>query len=84
MDQFLGCRSDDGTMVSLVSNTQWDVTNAVELNGQVYALARDVPPGYYGQWSAGDVYLLTTAPEPATLSLLALGGAALVARRRKG
>jgi len=34
-------------------------------------------------WDVGGTYTLTVVPEPATMSLLALGGVALLRRRRK-
>jgi hypothetical protein len=54
----------------------WTITRATAINdlGQIVG---------YGMIDGNEhAFLLTPVPEPATLSLLALGGAALVRRRR--
>jgi hypothetical protein len=67
---------DNGGIVSQVPNTTLAFMQATELNGTVYALATDEPFG------SGNVHLIAT-PEPATMSLLALGGLAVLRRRKK-
>jgi len=54
---------DENGLVSLVPNQNWCVTQAVELNGEIYALAR--VSSVSNASLPGDVYLITTAPEPA-------------------
>jgi len=56
---------DDNGSVSCILNQNWTLTQAVELNGEVYALASS-PPGEF----PGDVYLITTAPEPVIETLI--------------
>ena len=78
---------DDNGTVSLVANQNWCIAQAVELNGEIYALAFDSsnPPEQFplADTFESDVYLLTTVPEPATMSLLALGGLTMLRRRKK-
>lgn len=50
---------DDNGSVSRILNQNWTLTQAVALNGGVYALASS-PPGE----QVGDVYLITTVSEP--------------------
>jgi len=51
---------DNNGSVSSITNQNWALTQAVELNGEIYALA-----GSYTGYMPGDVYLITTAvPEP--------------------
>jgi hypothetical protein len=49
---------DDNGSASSIPNENWALTQAVELNGEVYALA-----GSYTGYMPGDVYLITTVPE---------------------
>ena len=53
---------DDNGSVNQIVNQRWTLAQAVELNDEVYALASSSA----GELQ-GDIYLITTAPEPATL-----------------
>jgi len=55
---------DENGSVNCIPNQNWTLTQAVELNGEVYALASS-PPGEL----PGDVYLITTAAEPAAVEI---------------
>ncbi|HIJ51807.1 MAG TPA: hypothetical protein HPP66_01480 [Planctomycetes bacterium] len=57
---------DDNGSVSRTIYQNWQITQAVELNGEVYALATDSSNAL----SPANVYLITTAPESATLLVL--------------
>ena len=54
---------DDNGSVSRTINQNWMITQAVELNGEVYALAADSSDALS---IAADVYLITTVPKPPT------------------
>ena len=57
---------DDNGSISRTINQNWVITQAVELNGEVYALASDsIDAGSI----PADVYLITTAPEPAAVEM---------------
>jgi len=58
---FGGIIVDDNGSVSRTINQNWMITQAVELNGEVYALAADSSDALS---IPADVYLITTAPEP--------------------
>jgi hypothetical protein len=75
--------TDDGTTTTMTEMATWDhwILAATELNGQIYAIGLD-----HGYNVAGNVYLLTTIPEPSTLGLLGIGAMSLLAyvwRRRR-
>jgi hypothetical protein len=82
--------ADDGTTLTTFDSTKWDIFQATQVNGTVYALAYDSAasnePGEYLS-DAHTVYLLTSAvPEPSTLVLLGIGAIGLLGyawRRRK-
>ncbi|HUS72378.1 MAG TPA: hypothetical protein VMY06_04865 [Sedimentisphaerales bacterium] len=58
---------DDNGSVSRTINQNWVITQAVELNGEVYALASDsIDAGSI----PADVYLITTVPEPVIEALI--------------
>ncbi|MCY2930766.1 MAG: PEP-CTERM sorting domain-containing protein [Planctomycetota bacterium] len=64
----------DSTMYQLSDLvTGWQITNAVDINDQGQILAR----------SGRTILLLTPTPEPATLSLLAVGTLVVIRKRRK-
>jgi hypothetical protein len=52
---------DDNGTISFVQNQNWSLTQAIELNGQVYAIASSVPHNPLGEISPADVHLITTA-----------------------
>jgi hypothetical protein len=72
---------DESGLVSLVTNSDLMLTHAIELNGEIYALASSPTyDSYYGVLPT-DVFLLTTVPEPTTLALLGIAGLFLKMKR---
>jgi len=71
---------ENGSVSLVVYNQDLMLTHAIELNGEIYALASAIT-GNPSHTVPTDVYLITTAPEPATLLLLGLGGLGLLKRR---
>jgi hypothetical protein len=59
---FGGIIVDDNGSVNHTVNQKWTLTQAVELNDEIYALASSTA----GELQ-GEVYLITTAPEPAAI-----------------
>jgi hypothetical protein len=75
--------TDDGTTTTTTAMSEWNyrILAATELNGQIYAIGLD-----HGYNVDGNVYLLTTVPEPTTFVLLGVGMFSLLAyswRRRR-
>jgi hypothetical protein len=71
--------TDDGTTTTgPTSMSDWDyrIYGATSLDGQIYALASDQSQGYN---TSGNVYLLTSVPEPSTLVLLGIGAISMMA-----
>jgi hypothetical protein len=68
--------------IKSVSAADNGTTVAVGLNGSAVADLEAARTGS-GQWGAGGTLSASAAPEPGTFALLALGGLALVKRRRK-
>ena len=56
---------DENGLESRILNQNWGLLQAVELNGAVYALASSIPHTNLGSLGPADVYLITTATEPA-------------------
>jgi hypothetical protein len=57
---------DDGTTLSMIHNTKWQIIQAVELNGVIYAIAADTA---WGAYLPNVVYLLATTTLPVSIDI---------------
>jgi len=68
-------------------STTWEFSSAEfwgeNPNGQWTVSVQDIWAGYTGTWNSFEFTGYAEAPEPATMSLLAIGGLALLRRRRR-